>query len=188
MIIAKGEIMNIVAFGGSLRRASYNSALLATVKQLAAPAMHIDIRTLQGIPLFNEDEEQAGGKPDAVKALDAAIRAARAVIIATPEYNFGMPGGLKNASDWLSRHGSPLNGKPVGIMGASQGPVGTARVQYDLRKNLQAHEALVMPKPEIFVAHAQGKFDANGELADETTREHLAKWLAAFAKWIERVG
>jgi chromate reductase len=180
--------MNFIGISGSLRQASYNTALLQTLPELAPAGIEIAVHTLHSIPIFNEDDEAATGKPAAVKILDAAIRQAHGVIIATAEYNFGIPGGLKNASDWLSRHGSPLNGKPVGVMGASQGPVGTARVQYDLRKNLQAHEAIVMPKPEVFVANAQTKFNSKGELTDSATREHLVKWLEAFKKWVERVG
>jgi chromate reductase len=180
--------MKLVAISGSLRRASYNTALLRSLAEHSGPGADIEVHTLHGIPIFDEDDEAASGKPERVKQLDSAIRAAAGVLIATAEYNFGIPGGLKNASDWLSRQGSPLNGKPVGVMGASMGPVGTARVQYDLRKNLQAHEAIVMPKPEIFVSNAQHKFNAAGELTDEATRTLLAKWLEAFRKWVERVG
>lgn len=180
--------MKLVAISGSLRKASYNTALLRSLQALAPAGMSIEVHTLHGIPVFNEDDEAATGKPQAVKTLDAAIRQAQGVIIATAEYNFGMPGGLKNASDWLSRKGSPLNGKPMGVMGASTGPVGTARVQYDLRKNLQAHEAIVMPKPEVFVSNAQTKFNDKGELTDAATRDFMSKWLEALQKWVERVG
>ncbi len=180
--------MKVIAISGSLRKASYNTALLRALQPLAPAGMSIEVHTLHGIPVYDGDDEDLTGKPEAVKLLDAAIREAAGVIVSTPEYNFSIPGGLKNASDWLSRHGSPLNGKPTGVMGASQGPIGTARVQYDLRKNLQALEALVMPKPEIFVGSAQTKFSDKGELTDDSTRTHLAKWLEAFAKWIERVG
>jgi chromate reductase len=179
--------MKLVAISGSLRKASFNTALLRNLAALAPAGISIDVHTLMGIPIYNGDDEDASGKPEPVKQLDAAIRAAAGVIISTAEYNFGIPGGLKNASDWLSRHGSPLNGKPVGVMGASMGPVGTARVQYDLRKNLQAHEAIVMPKPEIFVGVAHSKFDDKGTLTDAPTREHLQKWLEAFAAWAAKV-
>ena len=180
--------MKLIAISGSLRNASYNTALLNTLVELAEAPVSIELRSIAGIPVYNGDDEKQSGKPQAVKDLDEAIREAEGVIIGTPEYNFGIPGGLKNASDWLSRQSSPLKGKPVGVMGASQGPVGTARVQYDLRKNLQAHEAIVMPKPEIFVGNAQTKFDTDGKLTDEPTREHLMKWLAAFVEWVRRVG
>lgn len=179
--------MKLVAVSGSLRKASYNTALLRALGGVAPKGTTIAVHTLHDIPVFNEDDEAATGKPQTVKALDAAIREAHGVVIATAEYNFGMPGGLKNASDWLSRRGSPLNGKPIGIMGASTGPVGTARAQYDLRKNLQAHEAIVMPKPEVFVGNAQTKFNSDGELTDAATRDFLTKWLETFQKWIERV-
>lgn len=180
--------MKLVAISGSLRKGSYNTALLRALAAEAPADVELELHTIAGIPVYNGDDEAASGKPEVVKALDAAIRQAQGVVISTAEYNFGIPGGLKNASDWLSRHGSPLNGKPVGVMGAAQGPVGTARVQYDLRRNLQAHEAIVMPKPEIFVGNAHTKFNDSGELIDEPTRQHLAKWLAAFVSWVEKVG
>ncbi len=178
--------MKITAISGSLRKASFNTALLHALQPLAPQGMEIEIAGLHGIPVYDGDEEDKTGKPEAVKALDAKIRAAAGVIIATPEYNFSYPGGLKNASDWLSRRGSPLRWKPVGVMGVSTGPIGTARAQYHLRQNLQAHEALVMPKPEVFVRNAETTFSKSGELTDAETRKFVGDWLKAFAAWVEK--
>jgi chromate reductase, NAD(P)H dehydrogenase (quinone) len=179
-------MMNILAISGSLRKESYNSALIRALQSLAPDSMKIDIADLRGISVYDGDEEDKSGKPPTVTALDARIRAADAVIISTPEYNFSLPGGLKNALDWLSRQGSPLRWKPVGVMGASTGPVGTARAQYHLRQTLQHHEALVMPKPEVFVRNADKAFSSTGELTDAETRKFVTGWLAAFAAWVER--
>lgn len=178
--------MNIIAISGALRKGSTNTALLRAVKALAPEGMAIEIATLHGIPLYDGDAEDATGKPETVTALDKRIRAADAVIISTPEYNFSIPGVLKNATDWLSRGDVPFKWKPVGVMGASSGPVGTARSQYHLRQNLQALEAIVMPKPEIFVGNAPSKFDKDGHLTDEATKKVIGFWLEAFAQWIKR--
>ncbi len=177
--------MNILAISGALRRGSTNTALLRALQGLAPEDMKIEIATLHGIPLYDGDVEKATGKPQAVLDLEARIRAADGIVIATPEYNFSIPGVLKNATDWLSRAATPFKGKRIGVMGASGGPVGTARVQYHLRQNLQAMEAIVMPRPEIFVGNAPSKFDAAGNLTDESTRKHLTAWLKAFHGWVE---
>ncbi len=178
--------MNILAISGALRKGSTNTALLRALRPLAPADMNIEIATLHGIPLYDGDAEDATGKPQAVLDLETRIKSADGVIIATPEYNFSIPGVLKNATDWLSRRATPFKGKRTGVMGASGGPVGTARVQYHLRQNLQALEAIVMPRPEILVGYAPSKFDAAGNLTDESTRKHLAAWLKAFHDWVER--
>lgn len=178
--------MNILAISGALRKGSTNTALMRTVRDMAPQGMAVELATLHGIPLYNGDDEAASGKPEAVKALDAKIRAADGIIIATPEYNFSVPGVLKNATDWLSRGDNPFKWKRVGVMGASGGPLGTARSQYHLRQNLQGLEAIVMPKPEVFVGLSHTKFDADGRLTDEATRQVLTTWLKAFAEWVER--
>jgi chromate reductase, NAD(P)H dehydrogenase (quinone) len=177
--------MKIIAISGSLRRGSTNTMLLQTVQKLAPPELDIEIASIREIPLFDEDLETAQGKPAAVAKLQERIRAADGVIIATPEYNFSVPGVLKNATDWLSRDGNPFKWKRVGVMGASGGPVGTARSQYHLRQNLQGLEAIVMPKPEIFVSNSAQKFDPDGNLVDDSTRKVIVTWLAAFRAWLE---
>jgi chromate reductase len=148
--------------------------------------MEIEPIRLNGIPVYDGDDEKATGKPAAILDLDQKIRASDGVVIVTPEYNFSIPGGLKNAIDWLSRGSSPLKWKRVGIMGASDGPIGTARSQYQLRQTLQSQEAIVMPRPEIFVGTAHEKFDTEGNLTDEATLKRLGKWLKAFAEWVEK--
>jgi chromate reductase, NAD(P)H dehydrogenase (quinone) len=161
--------------------------LLRALRDGAPPAIEITVATLHGIPLYDGDVETATGKPQAVKDLDALIRASDGVVIATPEYNFSIPGVLKNANDWLSRDGSPFRWKAVGIMGSSDGPIGTGRAQYHLRQNLQALEAIVMPRPEFFASNNHLKFDADGNLTEEDTRARLGKWLVAFAGWVEKI-
>jgi chromate reductase, NAD(P)H dehydrogenase (quinone) len=175
--------MNILAITGALRKDSYNTQLLKAVQELAPKDMEIELVTLHGIPLYDGDEEDKHGVPAIVKALQEKVRQADGIIIATPEYNFSVPGVLKNATDWLSRSGNPFKWKRVGVMGASQGPVGTARAQYHLRQNLNGLEAIVMPKPEIFVATADKKF-VNGQLTDEDTKKVIKTWLAAFKDWV----
>ena len=178
--------MKIIGISGSLRKASYNTSLLRALISLQPQAMEIEPIRLSGIPIYDGDDEKATGKPATILELDQKIRAADGVVFVTPEYNFSIPGGLKNAIDWLSRGSSPLKGKRVGIMGASDGPMGTARSQYQLRQTLQSQESIVMPRPEIFVSTAHDKFDAEGTLTDAATLERLKKWLKAFADWVEK--
>ncbi len=178
--------MKILAISGALRKASLNTTLLRSLQPLAPEGMAIEIATLHGIPPYDGDQETASGKPEAVTDLDQLIRAADGIIISTPEYNFSVPGVLKNATDWLSRGGSPFKWKRTGIMGASTGALGTARAQYHLRQNLQALEAIVMPKPEIFVTQANKKLDADGHISDDATRDVVKRWLVAFSDWVEK--
>lgn len=177
----------ILGISGALRKGSTNTGLLRALQDMAAAHVDFDIATLHGIPLYDGDEEEAHGKPEAVKALDVRIRAADGVVFACPEYNFSIPGVLKNATDWLSRGSAFLKWKRVGIVGAGDGHyLGTGRSQYHFRQNLQALQAIVMPRPEIFVNHNSEKFDKDGNLTDEDTRKHLAKWLEAFIEWVEK--
>jgi len=182
----KGTGLTVAAFAGSLRARSYNRALLRAAVESVPADMTIEILDISGIPLYDADVEDAGF-PEPVTAFKQAIGAADGLLIATPEYNHGMAGITKNAIDWASRppRGSPLNGKPVGIMGASPGMTGTARGQSQLRQAFVFTNSYCMPQPEILVARAREKFDADGRLTDETTKELLAKYLAAFAAWIE---
>ncbi len=176
--------MKIVAISGALRKASTNTGLLRALKELAPEGVEIEIVTLRGIPLYDGDEEAASGKPQSVRDLDSSIRAADGVIIATPEYNFSIPGVLKNATDWVSRGSAPFKWKCTGIIGSSEGAfAGTSRAQYHLRQNLQALQAIVMPKPEMFIAHNEVKFDADGNLTDAETRARLKTWLLAFIEF-----
>lgn len=179
--------IRVLGIIGSLRAASYNAWLLRAAAELAPPELTIVPFDLAGVPLFNQDLE-AHGDPAGVAALRAAVRDSAAVLIASPEYNYGVPGVLKNAIDWISRPPgqAPFHRKPVAIMGASQGGSGTMRMQPQLRVTLQALEAYAMPKPEVVVASCRDKFDAEGRLTDEKTRAHLKKFLAAFLEWTRR--
>ena len=175
----------MAAFAGSLRAGSYNRALLRAAIETAPEGMTIEIVDIAAIPLYDADLE-AVGMPEPVAALKRAIAAADGLLIATPEYNHGVPGVTKNAIDWASRppRESPLDRKPVGIVGASPGMVGTARGQSQLRQAFEFTNSYCMPQPQVLVARAHEKFDADGRLIDEKTREHLAKFLIAFADWI----
>lgn len=179
----------VVGFAGSLRRASYNRALLQAAAELAAPRLHVVIHDLSPVPLYNGDVEDAG-VPTAVTELRNAVRQADALLIATPEYNHGVPGVLKNTIDWLSRppRDSSLNGKVAAIMGASPGMTGTARSQTQLRQAFVFTNTYALLQPEVLVARAHEKFDANGHLTDQSTRDFLKTFLAGFADLIARFG
>jgi chromate reductase, NAD(P)H dehydrogenase (quinone) len=176
--------MKIVAISGALRKASTNTGLCRALASVVPQGVSIDIVTLHGIPLYDGDLEAREGKPDAVKALDSKIRVSDGIIISTPEYNFSVPGVLKNATDWLSRGGSPFRWKRMAVMGAAAGPLGTGRAQYHLRQNLQGMEAIVMPKPEFFVGGAESKFDSDGNLKDDDTRKRLKSWLESYVGFL----
>jgi chromate reductase len=182
---AVAPVFNIVGFAGSLRRGSYNRALLRTSTELAPPMLRIVIHELDGIPLYNGDLE-AAGMPPSVAQLRDAVQAADALLIATPEYNHGVPGVLKNAIDWLSRPSpmSALNGKVAALMGASPAVTGTARGQSQLRQAFVSTNTYALPQPEILVGLAQEKFDAHGRLVHQATRDVLTTFLQRFADLI----
>ena len=178
--------VRVLAFAGSLRAGSLNRALLRAAVELAPPGLALEVFDLAEVPLYNGDLE-AVGDPPAVAALKVAIAAADGVLIATPEYNFSLPPVLKNAIDWVSKMpNQPFNNKPVAVFSASTGPLGGARVQYDVRKILVQLWGLVLPRPEVFIGSAAGKF-ADGKLTDETTRKFLTELLAGFKDWIARM-
>lgn len=179
--------MRILGIAGSLRKASFNRALLRAARKRAPDRMTIEIFDLDDVPLYNGDVE-AAGDPAGVVALKDAIRAADGVLFATPEYNYGVPAVMKNAVDWASRppRDAALNGKPVGVVGASPGQVGTARSQLQLRQAFGFTNSYCMPQPEVLVFRAHEKFDDAGELTDEKTAEFLGKYLAAFHDWVLR--
>jgi chromate reductase, NAD(P)H dehydrogenase (quinone) len=180
----------VCGMAGSLRLNSYNRALLRAAQELAPQAMEIRIFDgMSEIPLFNQDVE-AEGDPEPVQALKQAIQEANALLIATPEYNHGVPGVLKNAIDWASRpaRDSVLEGKPTAIFGASPGITGTARAQSQLRQAFVFTRTPVVLQPEILVYRAREKFDDQGRLTHETTREFVQKLLGALAEWTRRLG
>ena len=179
--------MNILGLSGSLRAGSYNTMALKAAQKLAPAGIKIEIAGITEIPMYNDDV-RAQGEPAPVAALKAKVRQADAVLIVTPEYNFSIPGVLKNTLDWMSRPPEPpFTGKVVGIMGASPGPVGTARVQYDLRKVMVFMDAFTVNKPEVFIASAQTKFNAQGELTDEATGKFIGELLVSLQKLAARV-
>lgn len=179
--------MNVLGIAGSLRKGSFNRAALRAAQGLAPAGMTIESAEIGDIPLYNEDV-RAAGLPVAVERFRAQVAAADALLFVTPEYNFSIPGVLKNAIDWASRPpNQPFNEKPVAIMGASPGAIGTARAQYDLRRMLGGLNAFVMNKPEVFIGQAGTKFDDAGNLTDAATGEHMQKQLEALAAWASRV-
>jgi chromate reductase len=180
---------HVVGFAGSLRKGSYNKVLLRAAVELA-PKSGLDVHVvdLQDVPFYDQDHEAE--PPPPVRMLRDAVAAADGVLIATPEYNYGLTAVTKNAVDWVSRPAgsSPIAGKPAAILGASTGLIGTARAQLQLRQSFVFTHTIAMPPPEVLVSQAATKFDADGRLTDEPTRELLDGFLRSFAAWIERIG
>src|SRR5882724_9351726 len=181
------DSLRLVGFAGSLRRDSFNQALLTAARELAPAGMTIDVITIGQLPFYSADVE-AEGDPPSVAEFKESIWEADGVLIATPEHNTSIPGLLTNAIDWASRlpGRAPMTGKPVAIMGASPSQVGTARAQLHLRQLLGHVQARVLPPPEVLVASAHERFDANLRLTDRRTRDLLADLLARFDRWIGR--
>ena len=178
---------HLLGLSGSLRNGSYNTALLHTCRELLPPGCTLEIASLDAVPLYNEDVRTAG-YPPAVQQLREQIAKADGVLIATPEYNYSMPGVLKNAIDWASRPpDQPFEQKPVAIMGASPSGLGTARAQYHLRQCFVFLNSCVLNRPEVMIPKAHERFDAEGKLTDEPTRRQIAKQLEAFAQWMTRL-
>ena len=179
--------MKVLGVSGSLRKASFNTAALKACAELMPAGMTLSIAEIGDLPLFNQDVFDAG-LPEPVKRFRAAVAAADGVLIASPEYNFSVSAALKNAIDWASRPPNQVfQDKPIAIFSASTGPMGGARVQYDLRRILGQLWGHVLPRPEVFIGMAPGKFDAQGKLTDETTRKFLADLLLGFSQWIPRM-
>ena len=180
--------IRVAGIPGSLREASLNKGLLRAAVELAPAGMEISIYTRLGdIPPYNDDVF-AKGDPEPVADLKKFVGGADAMLIVTPEYNYGVPGVLKNAIDWASRPAgkSPLNRKPAALMGCSPGLGGTIRAQHALRQTFVFTETHVMSQPEIKIPSAAPLFDASAKLTDENTRQHVKKFLEAFAVWIGR--
>jgi chromate reductase, NAD(P)H dehydrogenase (quinone) len=179
--------LRVLGVAGSLRKASYNRALLRAAVEAAPAGMTLEVFDLIEVPLYNADVE-AQGDPAPVAAFKQAIRDADAVLMVTPEYNHGVPGVMKNAVDWASRppRAAALDRKAVGIIGASPGATGSARGQSQLRQAFEFTNSYCMPQPEVLVFRAHEKFDADGRLTDEPTRKFLGAYLEAFAAWAMR--
>lgn len=182
--------LKIVTLLGSLRKGSYNAMVARTLPNLAPQGVTIEaLPSIRDIPLYDADLQQDEGFPAAVEAIAEQIRQADGVIIITPEYNYSVPGGLKNAIDWISRlPNQPLASKPVAIQTCSMGPIGGARCQYHLRQILVFLDAMVMNKPEFMGGVIQNKVDeAKGELTEKSSLDFLSSQLAAFRDYILRV-
>lgn len=173
--------MNIIAISGSLRKDSFNTALLRNLQALAPAGMEIIIADISGLPLYNQDDE--GAYPEVAQALKDKIASADSIIFATPEYNRSIPGVLKNAIDWVSRpYGqNSFAKKPVLVAGVSIGKIGTAIAQSHLRQVLTHLDMQVIGQPEIYLGPAQDIFDAEGNITDESTKELLTKALEVLA-------
>ena len=183
--------INIICICGSLRKASYNRMVMNALPGLAPDGMKVtEAPPVAEFPLYNVDLHEANGTPPAVRRLADAIRAADGVIFNTPEYNFSIPGGLKNAIDWISRvQDQPFAGKPVAIQSATNGPLGGGRMQYDLRRAMIFLDALTFGRPEIFIGNCATRIDAKtGQITDQQTIGFIKQQLAAFLKFIERHG
>jgi chromate reductase len=182
--------LNVLSICGSLRKGSFNAMVARSLPALAPAGMTIKAApSWADIPVYNADIQNGPGFPASVNALADAIRAADGVVIVTPEYNYSVPGGLKNAIDWVSRlKDQPFVNKPVAIQSASMGPLGGPRAQYHLRQMLVFLDALAFNKPEIFIGAAHTKVDeATGELKDQPTKDIIKQQLTAFATFIARV-
>jgi len=182
--------LNVLTICGSLRKGSFNAMVQRALPSLAPDGMTLKpAPSFAEFPLYNADIQNSTGFPASVNAVADAIRAADGVIFCTPEYNFGIPGGLKNAIDWVSRlPNQPFAGKPVALQSASPGPLGGGRVQYDLRRSMVFLDAHTLNKPEIFIGNCASKFDEKtGELKDEATRGFIQQQLAAFVTYIALV-
>jgi chromate reductase, NAD(P)H dehydrogenase (quinone) len=180
--------VRILGIAGSLRRDSYNRAALRAATELVPEGATMEVFELDGIPGFNQDEEQ--NPPAKVAELKRRIREADAILFVTPEYNYSVPGVLKNAIDWASRpYGdSAWNGKPAAVMGASIGTIGTARAQYHLRQMMVFLNMFPINQPEVMIGNASERFDASGNLTDDATKDFIRQLLQSLADWTRRIG
>lgn len=177
----------LLAISGSLRKDSYNTALITAFKTLAPEGVDIELVEINELPHFNQDSE--GNFPEVASALKAKIEAADGIIISTPEYNRSIPGVLKNVIDWTSRPWGKNSwaGKPVYAMSASVGPLSGALAQYELKKIMLYLDAHVLGQPEFFLGNATEKFDEAGVLVDENTKEHIVSATTRFTSFIDTV-
>jgi chromate reductase len=179
--------ISILGFAGSLRKGSYNKALMRAALELVPKDATLELFDLEGIPPFNQDLENQ--PPERVKQFKQNIRKADAILIATPEYNYSIPGVLKNAIDWASRpYGdNSFEGKPVGIMSASGGMLGGSRAQYHLRQTFVFLDMRPLNRPEVIVPFAQEKIDQNGRVTDQKTGDKIKELLEALVTWTRKL-
>jgi chromate reductase len=179
--------IKIVGICGSLRAGSYNKAVLRIAEEVKPADMTMETAEIGDFPLYNADI-QAKGFPAPVERVAAQVKAADGLLFVTPEFNFSVPGALKNAIDWLSRLSpQPCDDKPVAIMGAAAGALGTGRAQYELRRICVFLNMHPLNKPEVFIGAAHTKFDAAGKLTDEPTREFIKQLMVALDVWTRRL-
>ena len=179
--------VRIFAFCGSLRNGSYNRMALRAARELAPEGTSFDTVDIGAIPLYNEDV-RAQGFPPPVAEMRERIRAADAILFLTPEYNYSVPGVLKNAIDWASRPpDQPFNGKPAAIMGASPSMLGTGRAQYHLRQTCVFLNVFPVNQPEVLIAAASKKFDEKGRLTDEASRKFIGQLMQSLVDWTEQL-
>jgi chromate reductase len=180
--------VNILGFAGSLRKGSYNKALLRAAADLIPRGATLETFDLEGIPPFNQDLESS--MPERVKEFKSKIKSADAILIVTPEHNYSIPGVLKNAIDWASRpYGdNSFEGKTVAVMSASTGMLGGARAQYHLRQVFVFLDMHPINKPEVLVTFANQKFDQNGRLTDEKAKELIKTLLGKLVAWTRKLG
>ena len=187
MGISMNTPLTILGIAGSLRKGSFNRAALRAAQTLTPEGVKLESFDLNGIPLFNQDEETP--LPERVAQLKARVRAADAILFVTPEYNYSIPGVLKNAIDWGSRpYGdNAWDGKPVAVMGASPGSLGTARAQYHLRQVFVFLNMYPLNRPEVMIANADERCDAQGNLTDKNTCDHIRKLVEALVVWTRQI-
>ncbi|MCA9736628.1 MAG: NAD(P)H-dependent oxidoreductase [Gemmatimonadetes bacterium] len=187
---ATGGTLTIVGIPGSLRAGSYNRALLRAAAELAPSDLAIELFDIAEVPLYNADLDTDEARPASVRALKDAVDSADGVLLAAPEYNYGVAGVLKNALDWVSRPGfrSPFRDKPTGMMGAAPGLSGTMRGQEQLKLNLLGMAAAPFPHPGVVVPRCREKFDEDLRLTDDSVRDFLASYLEGFRDWVRRCG
>jgi chromate reductase, NAD(P)H dehydrogenase (quinone) len=183
--------LDVLVICGSLRKASYNAALARTLPALAPGGLKLrPAPAFDKFPIYNHDIQDTTGFPTEVKAWADAIRSADGLIIVSPEYNWSIPGGLKNAIDWVSRmKDQPFKDKPVALQSAAGGILGGSRMQYHLRQSLTSIDVILFGRPEVLVTFAAQKFDEKTlELKDQTAIDLIKQQLAAFEKFIRRLG
>ena len=189
--VATDERLTVLGICCSLRAQSYTRGLLRAAQELGREhGLDIEIyERLRDIPPYDADQDTDQTRPEPVRDLKSAISRVQGLIIATPEYNYSVPGVLKNALDWASRpaKASPLNRKPVAIMGASTGMSGTIRSQLALRQSLLFTDSLALLQPEVLIPKCADRFDAEGNLLDQSTRDLVGRQMAAFAAWVRVV-
>jgi chromate reductase len=186
-----GQSSRIVGISGSLRKGSYNSAVLRAAVELAPETLRVDLAIIRGIPLYDGDVEAESGIPEPARALKEQIASSAGLLIVTPEYNSSIPGVLKNAVDWLSRPGSDIprvfGGRPVALLGASPGRLGTVLSQTAWLPVLRALGLELWAGPRVLVSEAHKVFDPDGNLTDERVRNQLREFLAGYSEYVAEV-